>query len=184
VLAQLLSSAEYRGDLVHGWYLRFLRRDGSPGERAFFFSSLAAGATDEQVIGAIASSDEYFHTYGEVVVPLVSVSPQAVIAVTLPQPATVDVQVFRLISAGTTPVLPGHRGDLARAAAARQVRLPKLKLVGVVHFGKHGKGRLVLHWNRKVGGHKLPRGTYELITRLHAGKKLIALGDPVKFVVR
>ncbi len=181
VAQALLSSAEYRDDLVRGWYLRFLRRAGSATDRSLFDTSLADGATDEQVIGAIVGSDEYFQMFAAVAVPPASITQRGVLAVTLPQPAMVDVQVFRLINGGTANASAQGARVLAEAAAAH---VPKLKLVGTVHFGRHGKGRVALRWNRKVGGHKLRRGTYELIVRLHQRHKLIAVSDPVTFVVR
>jgi hypothetical protein len=58
--AGLLSSDEYRTDLVKGWYQKYLGRAADAAGRAASAAALAAGATDEQVIAALVGSDEYF----------------------------------------------------------------------------------------------------------------------------
>ncbi len=173
--ATLLATTEYREVLARGWYPRFLRRTATSSDLSSTAALLASGATDEIAIAALVGSNEYFIKFGSIAVPPVTISPQAVVTVTVPRPATVDGQVFRLVSTGT--VLPAGRPDLARPSANQKIRLPKLKLVGTVHFGRHRKGRVALHWNRKVGGHKLRRGTYELIIKLYSRYKLIGLSD-------
>jgi uncharacterized delta-60 repeat protein len=60
VAAALVGSSEYQTNLVAGYYTHFLKRAGSADEIAGWVRQLQAGATDEQVIGAIVSSGEYF----------------------------------------------------------------------------------------------------------------------------
>jgi hypothetical protein len=63
VAQALLTSSEYRGDLVSGWYQRFLRRPATPAERAAGVNVLGGGATDEQMIATILASQAYFDLY-------------------------------------------------------------------------------------------------------------------------
>jgi hypothetical protein len=60
VAYELLSSQEYRSDLVDFSYTRLLGRTGAASEVAGWVSFLNLGATDEQVIAGIASSPEYY----------------------------------------------------------------------------------------------------------------------------
>jgi hypothetical protein len=110
IAAILLSSTEYRSDLVGRWYLEFLRRPAGPGERAQFVAALAQLA-DEVVIAQILGSPEYFHDFTH-------------------------------------------------------------------------KGHVVLHWNRRVNGHRLARGTYELVLQVRGGHKLLDVSDAIRFTVR
>jgi hypothetical protein len=91
VALDVLSSAEYRGDLVKDFYLRFLRRPPSASERATWIGALQSGATDEQVIAALLSSQEYFNDFsgGGTLVnsPITSLG---VIHVTLAHPVTLE----------------------------------------------------------------------------------------------
>jgi hypothetical protein len=78
------------------------------------------------------------------------------------------------------------------------VASPRTKLVGVVNFGIHSKGRVRLHWNRRVHNHPLGRGRYLLILKAfaihkpyhkpyrqpHATHKLIGISDPVALTIR
>jgi hypothetical protein len=56
----VLSSTEYRSDLVEGYYLQLLGRQADSVGLANALAALAAGATDQQVLAGIVSSDEYF----------------------------------------------------------------------------------------------------------------------------
>jgi hypothetical protein len=56
----VLSSAEYRTDLVTSYYNRFLRRTPSPTESGPFITLLGSGAKDQVVINTILASNEYF----------------------------------------------------------------------------------------------------------------------------
>ncbi|HEV3022353.1 MAG TPA: DUF4214 domain-containing protein, partial [Pirellulales bacterium] len=60
VAALVLSSTEYLDDVVKGIYVQFLDRPVDPGGLAFWASQLQNGVRDEQIIDAIAASDEDF----------------------------------------------------------------------------------------------------------------------------
>jgi N-acetylneuraminic acid mutarotase len=59
VAAAVLSSTEYRQNLVEGYYVSYLRRPADPGGLNTFVNALQSGATDQDVIAAIVSSPEY-----------------------------------------------------------------------------------------------------------------------------
>ena len=54
-------------------------------------------------------------------------------------------------------------------------RVPVLKTIGKVPLGKHHHGRVRIHWNLKVNGHKLHHGKY-LITLRGFDKHHVLLG--------
>lgn len=56
----VLTSPEYRGNLVESYYQYFLGGPSDPAGKAFWVSQLGAGATDEQVISGFVGSDQYF----------------------------------------------------------------------------------------------------------------------------
>ncbi|MDB5293577.1 MAG: glucose/sorbosone dehydrogenase [Phycisphaerales bacterium] len=56
----VLSSTEYRQDLVMGWYEQFLHRPADSSALTGFTAELGGGATDETVISQIIGSPEYF----------------------------------------------------------------------------------------------------------------------------
>jgi hypothetical protein len=60
VAAALLSSGEYRTDLINRYYSLYLGRTPAPAEVSGWQKSFTSGATDEQVIAAITASNEYF----------------------------------------------------------------------------------------------------------------------------
>jgi uncharacterized protein DUF4214 len=62
--ATLTSSAEYKADLVNGWYQRFLHRPATAGEISSYQFLLLHGTTDKQVLGLLLGSDEYFNNAG------------------------------------------------------------------------------------------------------------------------
>jgi subtilisin-like proprotein convertase family protein len=57
----LINSDEYKGHLVSTLYLKYLRRSPGPSEVASQVAFLKAGHTDEQLIQALVSSQEYFN---------------------------------------------------------------------------------------------------------------------------
>jgi subtilisin-like proprotein convertase family protein len=66
VALELLTSGEYRTNLVNGFYTNLLGRSASSTEVAGWVAALAGGETDEQVINAFLTTNEYFlrtHTY-------------------------------------------------------------------------------------------------------------------------
>jgi hypothetical protein len=60
----LITSTEYRNSLVTAWYTKYLQRTADAGGLAGALASLAAGATDEQVIADLVGSTEYFQLHG------------------------------------------------------------------------------------------------------------------------
>jgi hypothetical protein len=64
-------------------------------------------------------------------------------------------------------------------------RVPVLKRVGKVPLGKHHRGRVRIHWNLKVNGHRLRRGRYLITLRgFDRHKLLLGTTKPVIFRVR
>jgi hypothetical protein len=57
---ELLTSNEYRTNLVGGFYTTYLGRTGSSGEIAGWVNVLANGVTDETVTTDFLLTDEYF----------------------------------------------------------------------------------------------------------------------------
>jgi hypothetical protein len=170
VALDVLSSAEYRGDLVQDFYLRFLRRPPSASERATWIGALQSGATDEQVIAALLSSQEYFnHFSGVGTLVNSSITNLGVIHVTLAHPVTLELRVLELLPA------------VQRTAAATRLRIaaPRTRLLGTVALGHHRKGRVTIHWNRKVRGRRLKRGRYALVLEARSGKRLSDVSDAI-----
>ena len=60
VALELLSSTEYRTNLVSSYYTSFLGRSGSPSEVAAWVNAVSNGMRDETVIVNFLSSQEYF----------------------------------------------------------------------------------------------------------------------------
>ena len=174
VALDVLSSAEYRGDLVRGLYLRFLRRTPSASELATWIGTLQSGATDEQVIAALLSSQEYFNHFsggGTFVNP--AITGLGVIHVTLLHPATLELRVLELLPAVQR-----------RATATRLIAAPRTRLLGTVALGRHHKGRVTIHWNRKVRGRRLKRGRYALVLEARSGKRVSDVSDAIVVRVR
>jgi hypothetical protein len=62
-ITALITSMEYRTDLVNGWYMKYLHRTTDAGGLAGSIAALAAGATDEQMIADLVGSTEYFQLH-------------------------------------------------------------------------------------------------------------------------
>jgi hypothetical protein len=60
VALAVLTSLEFRENLVQGYYQSFLHRAADPGGLGAFVGDLERGDRDELVIAAIVGSDEYF----------------------------------------------------------------------------------------------------------------------------
>lgn len=175
VAQAVLSSPEYRSDLVEELYLRFLRRMPSPTDRAFWVGQLNAGATDEQVTALLLSSQEYFHDFAAGASTLLNptVSRIGVIRVTLTHPASLDLVVLRLLPAVQR-----------RAAGAPMIAAPKTRRLGIVSLGRRHKGRVTIYWNRQVGGRRLKPGRYVLLLEARAGRKLRDVSDALTVTLR
>jgi hypothetical protein len=52
-------------------------------------------------------------------------------------------------------------------------RVPTLKTVGKVPFGKQRKGRRRIHWDHRVNGHRLRRGRYLVTVRAVTSKGVV-----------
>lgn len=61
VAFQILSTQEYRHDVVEHAYLQLLFRQADPAGLQIWVGALNSGATDQMVYAGIASSDEYFN---------------------------------------------------------------------------------------------------------------------------
>ena len=171
IAASLLGTAEYRSQHVAGYYLRYLRRAGSSAEIAKYVSFIQGGGSDEQVVAKILGAQEYYELFNPTVTAVATASAQGTIHTTLSSRARVILTVLHLL-------------PKASDAASTRVALPSTRRVGVVDFGIHRKGRLTLHWNRKVKGRRLHRGKYLLLLRAYHGRKLIYVSDALPFTVR
>ena len=59
-----------------------------------------------------------------------------------------------------------------------------LRPVGRVPLGHHSRGRLRLHWDLKVNGHRLGRGRYLITLRAFDSRgNLLGTAKPVIFTV-
>jgi hypothetical protein len=170
IASDLLGSIEYLSHRVGSFYLRFLRRQPSPAELQFYVNLIHGGGSDEQVIASIVSSAEYYGLFNPTVQAVTTASAQGTIHTTIDKRAKLTLTVLH--------VLHG-----AQDAAVRPVLAPRTRRVGVVNFGIHRKGRVTLHWNRKVRRHRLAAGTYVLILRGYRGRKLIFTSDALPFRV-
>jgi hypothetical protein len=171
IASGLMSSTEYLSTLVNGYFLRYLRRPATAGERTTLATFINSGRSDEEVIASILSSDEYFEIFNPVVaVTTVSVKGNTISA-TLSRYAKLTLTVLKIIPLG-------H-------AAATKVHPPHTRLIGVVSFGFHHKGKVRLHWNRKIHGKRLRRAQYLLVLKAYTGKhKLIGVTDAVRLTIR
>jgi hypothetical protein len=61
VATEVLTSAEYRSDLVTALIWRFLHRAPGSSDISFYLNMLNAGGTDEQVVAALGGSVEYYN---------------------------------------------------------------------------------------------------------------------------
>jgi hypothetical protein len=64
VAMELLTSGEYRQDLVQTDYNRYLGRNADPGGLSFFVGQLQQGMTDEAIVSTLVSSGEFFTKHG------------------------------------------------------------------------------------------------------------------------
>jgi hypothetical protein len=179
IASTLLSTTEYRTDLVDGWYLEYLRR-APDGSAAFFENALASGKRDQQVIAALLSSPEYWHEFNPPTLVEVTVTGNGSIKLSLSHAASITMQVFKVVKPGTPALLI----PAVQHAAPKVFKLPKLKRLGLVSFGRQPKGLHTLRWDRRVRGKRLPRGSYELVIQVRRGGKLIDISDAIPFKLR
>ena len=181
IASSVLGSTEYRSLVVRGLYLHYLRRAATSGELATWTAFMQSGGTDEQVIAAILSSPEYFARFNPALAfPAAVILTGNTLSTTLTRDATLTLTVLRILP-------QGH-------ASAVLVSSPRTKLVGVVPFGLHHKGRVKLHWNRRVHNHRLGSGHYLLILKAftrhkpyhkpYVTRKLVGVSGPVQLRIR
>ena len=60
----ILNSPEHRASIIQGFYQTYLHRGLDPAGLNYWLRVMAMGATDEQVLGAIVGSNEYYVTNG------------------------------------------------------------------------------------------------------------------------
>jgi hypothetical protein len=168
IAAGVTSSGEYLKDTANGYYLHYLRRVATPTE-------LAAGAyvidslSDEQLIADLLAGTEYFDIFNPVVTVATTSIAHGTITTTLNRYASVTLTVLH--------VIPHLSQDIT-------ISKPHTRLVGTVHFGRHRPGRLKLHWNGKVDGRRLSRGSYILLLKAYRGRKLVGVSDALPFKIR
>jgi len=169
--SSVLSSTEYLSTLVNGYFLHYLRRSATAGERTTLATLLKSGRSDEEAIASMLGSNEYFEIFNRAIaVVRMSVSGNT-INTTLSRYAKLTLTVLKIVPRGR--------------AAAIVVHPPHARLVGVVNFGFHHKGKVRLHWNRKVQGRRLQRAQYLLVLKAYNRKhKLIGVTDAVRLMIR
>jgi hypothetical protein len=64
VVAAIAQSSEARTRLVDSWYVTYLGRSAQGGEEQGWVAALLRGATEEQLLAALLSSDEFFNRAG------------------------------------------------------------------------------------------------------------------------
>jgi hypothetical protein len=177
----ILGSQEYRNAVAQQLYLRFLRRNPDNLERTHLVTVLGS-ATDEQAIASLVGSPEYFDMFNPAKFVGLTIH-RGVVKLKLLESATVSLKVVKVLLRGG-PLPPTVKHTTAQSAARAKLRLPKLRVLGTVHLGRHGKGTASIRWNSTVNGHKLTKGRYELIVQLRRRGKLIASSDAIAFVQR
>jgi hypothetical protein len=177
VAQAVLSSTEHRIGLIKSLYLRFLRRPSASSDNAFWLAYLQSGASDEQLIAKILSSQEYFNQFtsggGTLLNP--RISQLGVIHLVLLHPATLQLRVFALLPAvqraRTATAVPGPAA-------------PRTRLLGTVNLGRHKKGRVTVHWNRRIGRRRLRPGRYVLLIEARSGNRLRDVSDRIVTTLR
>ena len=170
IAAALTTSSEFLQQAVGGYYLRFLRHAGSAPDVNFWVASIHGGGSDEKLIAALLSSEAYYREFNPAVDVATTLSPRGTIHTSVGQNAVLKLTVLRF---------PGKREFSAGAVVA-----PRTRVVGVVDFGTHRKGRVTLRWNRKVHGKRLTRGKYVALLRAYHRRKLISISDALPFRIR
>jgi hypothetical protein len=90
-------------------------------------------------------------------------------------------QSVRLASAATVGIL------VQRVVGTRRLlgrRAPRLKLVGRVPLGRHGRGRARIPWDGRVNGRKLRPDRYQITMRRLARDKVVELSEPETVRIR
>ncbi len=65
------------------------------------------------------------------------------------------------------------------------MRVPVLRSVGRVPLGHHHAGRVKIHWDLKVNGHRLGRGKYQITLRsLDRHRTVLGTTNPVTLTIK
>jgi hypothetical protein len=65
------------------------------------------------------------------------------------------------------------------------VKVPVLRAVGRVPLGHHHSGHLKIHWDLKVNGHRLGKGTYQILLRsLDRHRNVLGTTNPVTLTIK
>jgi hypothetical protein len=154
-----------------GRYVAFVRTGTDGHDRLFAWDSEtqtlvnSTGVDLGQVNADVGSPSLYTRSLFR----LSSVSTTGVVSFSLLQATLVGILVQRVT---------GHHKLFGRT-------VPTLKLVGRVPLGQFKKGRGKAHWNLRVNGKRLRRGTYQVTPRAVTGSgKISDFGKPVMIHVR
>lgn len=176
VATGILTSSGYRTLLIDSLYERFLRRAANPSAIGYW---LAAGLTDEQLIAALVSSQEYASQLGPAAGTLSTptISDHGIIHLVLHRRATLELDVSRVL-AGT-----GIKTIALPAAVKRRAIRPKLRHVAIVNLGHYRAGRITIHWGYRAHGHFLKPGRYTVRLLALGGKTVIDATDALTVTV-
>jgi hypothetical protein len=163
-----------------GRYLAFVRHGSDDHDRLLLFDTQTqtivnpagidlGGGPINGGIGQIRRIEGNVSLFQRFVLVASSVSTAGLVTVQLLQASGVGILVQRVV---------GHHHLLRR-------RVPTLKLVGRVPFGRKRKGHDRIHWNRRVNGHRLRPGTYLITPRAVSSKGVVReLGRPRTIRIR
>jgi hypothetical protein len=174
VVSEILGTTEARDDVVKNLYTELLNRQPD-NQTLNFYAGLLGNSTEEAVEARILSSPDFLAHIG---------TPAAFSTVTI----RTNLITFDQLRAaddrmGVYQVVvgppPRRAGDVTVATAER------LRRVGIVRLGHHGKGRVRARWNRTVNGHRLRPGSYVILlqaTDRHG--RLLYQSDPIKLMLK
>ena len=134
-----------------GRYVGFIRSETSGHERVLVFDTATQTLLNDGVdLGPVLTPDSgNLSLYEKPVLSLTNLVGIRTITFSLLQPSSVGILVQRVI---------GHHMLLGR-------RVPTLKAIGRVPFGAFRRGQRHVHWDLRVGGRRLPPGTYQVTVR-------------------
>jgi Domain of unknown function (DUF4214) len=176
VASGILASSEYRTLLIDSLYERFLRRATNPSAIGYW---LNAGLTDEQLIAALVSSQEYASQLGPDAGTLSTptISDHGIIHLVLHRRATLELDVSRVL-AGT-----GIKTIALPAAVKRGALRPKLRHLAIVNLGHYRAGPITIHWGYRAHGQSLKPGRYTVRLLALRGKTVIDATDALTVTV-
>ena len=182
VAEAVLTSSEYRADLLRTLFLEFLRRAPTNSEQQFFLGELSGGPIEQQLSSLLLGSQEYFNDFSGSGPTLSrpAVTTAGAIHVTLTQPATITMVVLMVL-----PTTPARDPAVSHGPhGTPKPRAPRTRTLGVVQLGHHPAGRITIRWNRRVHGHRLKRGHYLLLLRCGVGHRLTDISDAIRLKIQ